>query len=162
MTVVFFLFLTHLGLGLLATLPLVPDRAGTSYFKFCSAAAALAMTAAVALLVRRFGLVGGAAWPEATYRPLLVASTASLIFAVLYNRAHHFSWRRLSPVLLGGSLAAGAAGVALSAPPADRILVGLTDLTSILLLGAATSAMVLGHWYLVVLDLPIKIGRAHV
>ena len=33
------------------------------------------------------------------------------------------------------------------------------DLTSILLLGAAASAMVLGHWYLVVLDLPITALR---
>jgi len=40
MTSVFFLFLLHLGLGLLAMMPFVPERAGTKFFKFCSAAAA--------------------------------------------------------------------------------------------------------------------------
>src|SRR5262249_34377818 len=32
LTTVFFFFLLHLSLGLLATLPFVPDRAGASYF----------------------------------------------------------------------------------------------------------------------------------
>ena len=36
MTTVFFLFLLHLSVGLLATLPLVPERAGAKYFKFVS------------------------------------------------------------------------------------------------------------------------------
>jgi hypothetical protein len=159
-TVVFFLFLAHLGLGLLAMLPFVPDRAGTSYFKFCSAAAAFTMTAGLGLLLRRFGTSGGAASPGGSgYRALLLATTASLAFTVLYNRARHFSWRRLQRPLLASSLLAGAATVFLAAPSADRALVALTDLSSILLLGAATSAMVLGHWYLVVLDLPITALR---
>ena len=117
MTVVFFLFLTHLGLGLLAMLPFVPDRAGTSYFKFCSAAAAFTMTAGVGLLLRRFGTVGGAAAPgESAYRALLLTAVASLAFTIVYNRARHFSWRRLQPVLLGGSLLTGAATVVVAAP----------------------------------------------
>jgi hypothetical protein len=37
--------------------------------------------------------------------------------------------------------------------------VAATDLTSALLLGAAAGAMILGHWYLVVLDLPIAALR---
>ena len=59
MTLVFFLFLTHLGLGLLAMLPFVPERAGRSYFKFCSASAAFTMSAGLGLLLRRYGLAGG-------------------------------------------------------------------------------------------------------
>jgi len=159
-TVVFFLFLTHLALGLLAMIPFVPDRAGTRYFKFCSASAAFTMTAGLGLLLRRFGLSGGAGAPGGSaYRLLLAAAVASLAFAVVYNRARHFSWRSLQPALLAASLAAGAAVVFLAAPPTGRPLVLLTDLSSILLLGAATSAMILGHWYLVVLDLPITALR---
>ena len=45
--------------------------------------------------------------------------------------------------------------VASSARHGDTALLLATDLSSILLLGAAASAMILGHWYLVVLDLPI-------
>ena len=160
MTVVFFYFLTHLGLGLLAMIPFVPEQAGVRYFKFCSASAAFAMTAGLGLLLRRFGLAGGVGAPGGeTYRTVLVAAAVSLAFAVVYNRARHFSWRPLQPALLAASLLAGGALVVLAAPPAGRLLVIFTDVTSILLLGAATSAMVLGHWYLVVLDLPITALR---
>ena len=160
MTYVFFLFLTHLGLGLLAMLPFVPERAGRSYFKFCSASAAFTMTAGLALLLRRHGLAGGTGAPSGdVYRALVLAAAASLVFAVVYNRAWHFSWRAARPFLLAASLAAGVVTVVLTAPPAERLVSVLTDLTSILLLGAATSAMVLGHWYLVVLDLPITALR---
>jgi protein NrfD len=162
-TLVFFLFLSHLGLGLLATIPFVPERAGRSYFKFCSASAAFTMTAALGLGLRRYG------WPTATpgadvpggsaYSTLVLAAAMSLVFAVLYNRAWHFTWPAIRPFLLAASLAAGLAAVVLGAPPSERLSWVLTDLTSILLLGAAASAMVLGHWYLVVLDLPITALR---
>ena len=159
MTVVFFLFLFHLGLGLLVTLPFVPARASRSYFKFCSASAAFMMTAALGLLLRRYGLTGPGGAGALAYRPMILAAAASLACTVVYNRAWHFSWRRLQGVLLAGSLGVGAVAVVLAIPPSDRLVVGLTDATSILLLGAATSAMVLGHWYLVVLDLPITALR---
>ena len=162
MTLVFFLFLSHLGLGLLATIPFVPERAGRSYFKFCSASAAFTMTAALGLALRRYGLPGGL--PEgapggSAYPAVVLAAATSLVFVVLYNRAWHFSLRAIRPFLLAASLAAGLVTVVLGAPPTDRTLSVLTDLTSILLLGAAASAMVLGHWYLVVLDLPITALR---
>jgi hypothetical protein len=159
-TIVFFLFLTHLGLGLLAMLPFVPERAGRSYFKFCSASAAFTMTAGLALLWRRYAFAGGPGAPGGeAYRALILVAAVSLVLAVVYNRAWHFSWLSIRPALLAASLAAGLATVMLSAPPAERLLSLLTDLTSILLLGAAASAMVLGHWYLVVLDLPITALR---
>jgi hypothetical protein len=159
-TFVFFLFLTHLGLGLLAMLPFVPERAGRNYFKFCSASAAFTMTAGLALLLRRYGLTGGADAPGGgSYRALVLAGTVSLVGAVVYNRAWHFSWPAIRSVLLSVSLAAGIATVVLSASPDERLLSVVADLTSILLLGAAASAMVLGHWYLVVLDLPITALR---
>ena len=110
MTIVFFLFLTHLGLGLLAMLPFVPDRAGRSYFKFCSASAAFTMSAGLGLLLRRYGLAGGTDAPAGgAYRALLVAGAVGFVGAVVYNRAWHFSWRAIRPLLLAVSLAAGIA-----------------------------------------------------
>ena len=160
MTSVFFLFLLHMALGLLAMLPFVPDRAGTRFFKFCSAAAALMMTAAAWLSYRRFGFEGAAAAPGGPrYPPMIAATLASLLLTVLYNRAHHFGTRRLRAPLLAGALGAGLAAVLLGTPQTPRLLAMATDLTSILLLGAAASAMILGHWYLVVLDLPIAALR---
>jgi len=64
-TSVFFLFLLHLALGLLAMLPFVPDRAGRSFFKLCSAAAAFMMAAAAWSAYRRFGLDGAEGAPGA-------------------------------------------------------------------------------------------------
>jgi len=160
MTSVFFLFLLHLALGLLAMLPFVPDRAGRNFFKFCSAAAAFMMAAAAWAAYRRFGLEGVASAPGgARYPSMMAATLASLALTVLYNRAHHFGAHRLRAPLLSGALAAGLAAVLLGTPAQPRLLATVTDLTSILLLGAAASAMILGHFYLVVLDLPITALR---
>jgi hypothetical protein len=157
---VFFLFLGHLSLGLLAMLPFVPGQAGTKYFKFSSGAAAFMTTAALGILWRRFGTEGGGSAPGGSLYPwLLACSAAGLVLIVVYNRAWHFGWTRARGALLAGALAAGLAGLVLAATPARRLLVTTTDLTSVLLLGAAASAMVLGHWYLVVLDLPISALR---
>jgi len=155
-TTVFYLFLLHLALGLLAMLPFVPDRAGRSFFKLCSASAAFMMAAAAWSAYRRFGLEGTAGAPGGTRYPSMMAATlAALAFTVLYNRAHHFAAQRFRAPLLTGALAAGLAAVLLGTPAHPRVLAAVTDLTSILLLGAAAGAMILGHYYLVVLDLPI-------
>jgi hypothetical protein len=159
-TTVFFLFLTHLSLGLLLTLPLVPESAGTKYFKFCSAAAAFMATAGLWLLLRRFGWRGGPGAPAGSdYQAMLAAAALSLSCTVLYNRARHFGWSSLTQRLLYAALVTGVLAVILGAGPRARWLLTATDLTSALLLGAATAAMVLGHWYLVVLDLPISALR---
>jgi hypothetical protein len=159
MTVVFFLFLVHLSLGLLATLPFVPDKAGRSFFKFCSAAAAFMCTCALWLLYRRYGW-GGPGAPGGERYPLLLGLVAGTLAAsVLYNRARHFGWRRAQGPLLALALVSGAAAIAAGATGRGAPLVIAADVTSVLLLGAAASAMVLGHWYLVVLDLPIAALR---
>jgi hypothetical protein len=160
MTTVFFLFLLHLALGLLAMLPFVPARAGSRFFKFCSGAAAFMMAAGAWLLYRRYGMEGGAAAPGgARYAPMLAATVACLVLTVFYNRAQHFGWRRLTTPLLAAALCAGLAAVMLVTPREPWLLATAADLTSILLLGAAAGAMILGHWYLVVLDLPIAALR---
>jgi protein NrfD len=159
-TTVFFLFLLHLSLGLLAMLPFVPAVAGARFFKFCSASAAFMITAGLWLLHRRYGLEGGPAAPGGSdYGAVLGLTAAALLATVLYNRAVHFAWRAAERVLLGLALLAGAGAVVAGAAPGPRTLLALTDFSSLLLLGAAASAMVLGHWYLVVHDLPITALR---
>ena len=157
MTAVFFLFLLHLSLGLLAALLLVPDRAGVKFFKLCSAIAVFLTTTGIGLLYRRFGLTGAAGAPgQGDYGPMLAASLAFLALAVVYNRAWHFDWARARRGLLVATVLAGLVATGLGAPGP---LFALADLTSALLLGAATAAMILGHYYLVVLDLPISALR---
>ena len=156
MTFVFFLFLLHASLGLMAVLAAVPDRAGAKFFKLCAASAAFMTTAGWWMLWRRGG--GSTA--------LLWTSGVFLALTVLYNRARHFDWKRALGPLLWGALAAGVAAVlavdTASPPPGATSIAALlvaTDLTSALLLGAAAGAMILGHYYLVVLDLPIAALR---
>jgi hypothetical protein len=159
-TTVFFLFLVHLAVGLMAMLPFVPDRAGVGFFKLCSAAAATMTTAGLGLLLRRFGLHGSPAAPAGeAYSMLLAACGVFLAATTVFNRAWHLGWRRPRAPLLILSLVTGVAAVLLATPPGARALVAAADLTSVLLLGAAASAMILGHYYLVVLDLPITALR---
>lgn len=181
MTSVFFLFLLHASLGLVAMLPFVPAQAGARFFKFCSGAAAFMTTAGIWLLVRRFGASGSAATdPAGTpgrlagagtalspaeapggegYVWLVAAAGALLVFSVLYNRAEHFGWARARRPLLLAALAAGVAATVAGAAPGPRLFLVLTGLSSAWLIGAAATAMILGHWYLVVLDLPISALR---
>jgi hypothetical protein len=156
MTVLFFLFLLHLSIGVLATLPFVPDSAGARFFKFCSASSVFMTAAGGWLLWRRFGADGGPGAPGGDAYPALITLVGVfLAVSVLYNRAVHFGWaaRRL---LLGAAIVSGVATLLVEG---SRSIVIASDLTSALLLGAAASAMVLGHWYLVVLDLPISALR---
>lgn len=160
MTAVFFLFLSHLAWGLLLMLPFVPERAGRTYFKFCSAASAVTLTLALLLLWRRFSIVGGTDAPGGPlYLPLLAFTSASLVLIVLYNRARHFGWSRARGPCLAAALVTGAGATLLAARGTHPAVAALSDVTSVWLLGAAASAMLLGHWYLIVVDLPITALR---
>jgi protein NrfD len=132
----------------------VVERAGARFFKFCSGAAAFMTTAGLGLLYRRYGLGGPGSGPS-DHGALVAATLALVVLTTLYNRAWHFGWRGARAPLLAAALLAGAAAIAASARQGDTALLLATDLSSILLLGSAASAMILGHWYLVVLDLPI-------
>jgi hypothetical protein len=151
-TAVFALFLLRASVGLLEALAFVPDKAGAKYFKFCSAAASFMMTAALLFVLRRLMSYG---IPEIHSPGLFLAGIlVSLVCAVVYNRAWHFAWRGGRGGLLLGSVLAGFGAFLGVSAADDRILAFTTDFTSALLLGAAAAAMILGHYYLVVLDLP--------
>jgi protein NrfD len=117
-------------------------------------------TAGLGLVLRRYGWHGSPTSPAGdAYRMLLAACGVFLVATIVFNRAWHLGWPRLRRPLLALSLLTGVAAVLLATPPRARALVAATDLTSVLLLGAAASAMILGHYYLVVLDLPITALR---
>jgi hypothetical protein len=135
----------------------VPDRAGRAFFKLCSASATFMTTAGLGLAYRRWGLGGGPGAPGGEeYRLVLALTAAFLGAAVLYNRARHFGWTAIGRTCAWVAIGTGLAAAVAASPGA---LFTLADLTSALLLGAAVSAMVLGHYYLVVLDLPIAALR---
>ncbi len=157
MTGVFFLFLLHFAVGLLAALLFVPDRAGDRFFRLSAAAAATMLTSALWLVYRRFGIAGGAGAPGASrYSSVIGLAFLSLLLTVCFNRAWQLDWNTLRVPTLAGALGAGVGAMLLLAPTP---LVAAADLSSALLLGAAAAAMILGHYYLVVLDLPITALR---
>jgi hypothetical protein len=112
------------------------------------------VTAALALLWRRYGPSAPAVLPR--YGATLVATGALSALTVLLNRAWHFGWKRAYDPLLWASTAAGSLALLLAARTSAE---AASDATSALLLGASAAAMILGHYYLVVLDLPISALR---
>jgi len=155
MSTVYFLFLLHLSVGLQIALLFVPDKAGVKFFKLCSATAAFLTTAGLGLLYRRHAFAGAGA-PGLPFDRVVAVTALFIALTVVYNRAWHFDWVRGRRALLSAGVAAGLAAGFLSSPGP---LFTLADLTSAVLLGAAASAMILGHYYLVVLDLPIAALR---
>jgi hypothetical protein len=141
-TGVFALFLVRTSVGLLFALLFVPEKAGERFFKLCSAVAAFMLTAVVLLSLERNGARG----------PFFWGTAGCLAFAVLFNRAWHFSWRRT--LLLPCAVALGFLAFLGASSPSGLLFSLATDLSSSVLLGAAAAAMILGHYYLVVLDLP--------
>jgi hypothetical protein len=157
---VFFLFLFHQAVGLLVALGFVTDRAGERFFRTTSGIACLMTTLALGLLVRRYGLDGTPAAALGTrYGLLLALAGLSLALAVVYNRAWALELGGRRPLLLGAA-GAGLASVVAGVPERAASLSLASDLSSVVLLGATTGAMILGHYYLVELELPIRALRS--
>ena len=140
----FALFFTHLGLGLLGCLALLPfKRLGREFFRFNVLLALGFLLVAAAF---RWGREPALGWDLAACIFLLVAYVVSL------------RWRRnpVSPALLLSALAAGVVSVARQAMGSSQPggaaapLLAAHFLTSAALLGAVLLDMILGHWYLVI------------
>ena len=148
------LFLTHLGVGVAFTLLLVSREAGVKFFRF-NAGLAFALVLAGML----FGQQASA--PAADLRrggttastlALAVAAACLLIYWLTVGRG----LRRIRPVLLPVACLAGVAAmiaqalnVATALGAGSSYLTAASFVTSAALLGGACTAMILGHWYLV-------------
>jgi hypothetical protein len=142
----FFLFFTHLGIGLLACMLLVPlQKLGRPFFTLNS------------LLVLAFLVLALATrWSRGQPLPREIALCVAL--AAAYAASIRFRSNAVSLLLLGAAVAAGGVSIwreasLLAALPEARLSVGLLSahfFTSALLLGSVTLDMILGHFYLVV------------
>ena len=146
MSSVIFLFLAHLGIGVAGTLLLVGHAAGVKFFRFNAGFATIVLL--IALAFRPETLAGDAPGLVA----LMVATGALLVYWATVGRA----LSRVRPLLLwttllGGGVALIVQGLSLSAVemgPAPALTI-LSFLSSAALLGSVFTAMILGHWYLV-------------
>ncbi len=149
LSTVLFLFLAHLGVGIVGTLALVSREAGTKFFRFNAGLAAILIAIALAF---RPASAGGTA--DAIALGALVLSEVAI---VAYWATVGRMLAAIRPLI--GIVAIGAGLVALVAQAlalvGDRslptqVLTTASFLSSAALLGGACTAMILGHWYLII------------
>ena len=144
LSVVLSLFLAHLGIGIAFTLILVSREAGVKFFRFNAGLAAILI--AIALAFR--------------FDPSLAAAEAALL---IYWATIGRIFTRMRTAILGAAVGAGAIAIVLQALVVSaswtlptRALTVASFLSSAALLGGACTAMVLGHWYLILPSMQVS------
>jgi protein NrfD len=153
--VILFLFLAHLGIGIVSTLVLVSREAGVKFFRFNAGLAAVLIGVAIAL--KPSGGAGSDA--QIAFVALCVVEAAIVFYWATIGRA--FASIRpavLAVAFLSGviALVAQAIDAAASSAVSAQALTIASFLSSAALLGGACTAMILGHWYLVIPSLPVS------
>ena len=153
---VLFLFLAHLGIGVIFSLLLVSREAGVAFFRFNAGLAAVLLLIALAFRPGEIELAPGT--QGNAFLAVIVCTGAILIYWATIGRVA--AWLR--PILLGTAVVAGTVGLLLQAlaisGDASNLVATLTAvsfLTSTALLGGTCTAMTLGHWYLVLPSMPV-------
>ena len=152
---VLFLFLAHLAIGIAFTLVFVSREAGVKFFRFNTGLAALLMVAAFAFRP-----------PEASAD---LAGTVAFVALIVFEAALVLYWltvgrvlASMRPFIVGTSVVAGAVALfaqavaATAGGPAVEVMTILSFYSSAFLLGGACTAMILGHWYLVIPSLEVS------
>ena len=157
MSAVLFLFLAHLGLGIAGTLLLVDAAAGVKFFRFNAGLAAVLLLVALA-----FRPETAAPAPAATVGlwALGVSAGALLVYWATVGR----TLARIRPLLLWTTAVAGAvalagqglAAAAVESGPSAALTIA-SFVSSAALLGGACTAMILGHWYLVLPSMDVSL-----
>ena len=155
MGAILFLFLTHLGVGIAFTLLLVSHTAGVKFFRFNAGLAVILLV--IALALRPDSATLSASAHGVALGALVVATLALLIYWVTIGRL----LVALRPLLLWTGAGCGLLVLVAQAVAATSIVpTGLTIasfLTSAALLGGTCTAMILGHWYLVLPSMEVSL-----
>jgi hypothetical protein len=163
LTSVLFLFLCHLGLGIGFSLLAVGREAGVKFFRFNAALAVVLLVIALAFLPVEIGSAAGTPG-LLSVAGLVVATGALLVYWVTIGRM----LAALRPWLLRAALVAGlftlVAQAFVVAPegPLWQVLTIASFLTSAALLGGTCTAMILGHWYLVLPSMNVSLLQSMV
>ena len=157
MSAVLYLFLAHLGVGIAFTLLLVSREAGIKFFRFNSGLAAALIAAALAFRPSA-AQAGGAVVTPVTFTALAIALVSLTVYWVIAGRV----LAKLRPMLAIAASVAGLTAVALhgmaAAAPSvpGSALTPISMVASAGLLGGACTAMVLGHWYLILPSMEVR------
>jgi protein NrfD len=153
--VILFLFLSHLGVGIILSLALVSHEAGIKFFRFNASLAAILI--AIGFAFRPADDVGP--YAHAAFVALVVSEAVIVIYWGTIGRA----LTKIRPLILGTSCVAGFTALVLQAlaassarPAGGQIMTIASFLSSAALLGGSCTAMILGHWYLVIPSLEVS------
>jgi hypothetical protein len=177
--VILYLFLTSLGIGIVCSLAFVAREAGVKFFRFNAgmaavlmaialafrpdtggrpmASAALAMVLVTEALVIFYWATIGRAFTR--YRSLIVsaASIAGLVALVMQALASDLAFTGIGSGFSRASVDAIAGGAVSSGGGLPFAALSIASfLTSAAFLGGACTAMVLGHWYLVLPSMDVS------
>src|SRR4051812_25940603 len=153
---ILFLFLAHLGVGIIFTLVFVSREAGVKFFRFNAGLAAI-------LIAVAFALRPAGESPSAMFRVALTALAVAAAAVVLYWATVGRALASVRPWIAATSVGAGLVAIVAQALDAStgralagQVMVLASFLSSAALLGGACTAMILGHWYLVIPSLQVS------
>ena len=158
MAAVLSLFLTRLAIGIAASLLLVAREAGVQFFRFNAGLGGVLLLIALAF---RPGIMSSGSPADTVAFAFLILVTATLLFYWATVGRILSGWR---PVLLwvttvGGLIALIAQAMmwsALEMGP-STLLAFASFVSSAALLGSSCTAMILGHWYLVLPSMDVSL-----
>jgi len=161
LSTILFLFLAHLGVGIAFTLVFVSRDAGVKFFRFNAGLAAMLIAIALAFY---YGGANPGDPPRTRLSQLAVLTLAAAEAAlVLYWATIGRMLAKVRPALVviavgGGLLAVVLQALALAADRAlpMQVLTVASFLSSAALLGGACTAMILGHWYLILPSMQVS------
>jgi hypothetical protein len=152
---ILYLFLSHLGIGIFFTLALISREAGVKFFRFNAGMAAILI--GIGFVFRPSEDAGTFAY--LAFGALAVAEAGIVLYWATVGR----TLASIRPLIVWTSVIAGAVAVvaqALAASHGNAIgsetLTIASFITSSALLGGACTAMVLGHWYLVLPSMQVS------
>jgi hypothetical protein len=161
LSTVLFFFLAHLGVGIAFTLVFVSRDAGVKFFRFNAGLAVILVAIALAF---RYGAFGAVAVDRSqTEQAALLALDISEAALVLYWATVGRMLAKIRPAIVAVAVVAGLVAIVLQAIDVSaggssvvRALTIASFLTSAAMLGGACTAMILGHWYLVIPSLQVS------
>jgi protein NrfD len=155
LSTVLFLFLAHLGVGIVGTLLFVSREAGIKFFRFNAGLAAILI--AIALAFRPAS--DGSTSETIAFAALVISEAAIVVYWATVGR----TLAAIRPLLVGVAVAGGFVALVVQAIAVvgDRglptqVLTVASFLSSAALLGGACTAMILGHWYLIIPSMQVS------
>lgn len=151
---ILFLFLAHLAVGIVFSLVLVSREAGVKFFRFNAGLAVVLLAVAFAMRPPEASATEAG---RIAVLALAVLEAAMLLYWGTIGRA----LASVRPGIVGIAVAAGlvalvAEAIAQSQGLSAQAMTVASFLSSAALLGGACTAMILGHWYLVIPSLQVS------